>query len=156
MTPIVAPSSIGAEGVRRGRLGRAALGFGAGAVREPQDEGAPDARPRVQRHRGAGIPLPELSAPYTAFVQLLGGVLLIVGGLTRIVLFGLLVVMLGAVYFVHLEEGFLGYAYPLFLAVACVALVLTGPGRYSLDHRIVSRLTAEPAPARDAAATYRR
>lgn len=93
----------------------------------------------AELHGGAGIPLPELSAPYTALVQLIGGALLIAGVLTRLWAAGLIVVMLGAVFFVHLEEGFGEIAYPLLLAAALAALIGTGPGRYSVDHLVVER-----------------
>lgn len=93
----------------------------------------------VENYEGAGIPLAALATRYAAFGQLAFGVLLIVGALTRAASAGLIVVMLGAVWFVHRAEGLDGFGYPLMLAVACTALILTGPGRYSVDHAVLTR-----------------
>jgi putative oxidoreductase len=37
----------------------------------------------IDNHREAGIPLPELTAPFTAYVQLVGGIAVALGALTR-------------------------------------------------------------------------
>jgi putative oxidoreductase len=105
----------------------------------------------VPQHREAGIPLPELSVPYTAYVQIIGGALLAVGLLARLWAAALLVVMAGAVVFVHWSEGFGEYNFPLTLAVALVALILTGPGRFSVDHVIARRGGAGAARRADGA-----
>ena len=89
-----------------------------------------------------GIPLPEISALLVASVELLGGLALIVGLLTRVAALGLAVVMLGAILIVHLSGGFFlpsGIEFALSLLGAAVALALAGPGAFALDTVIASR-----------------
>ena len=59
----------------------------------------------VQNYADAGIPLAGLSAPFAAYMQLLGGFLVAVGALTRPVSLGLTIVMAGALVFVHRGES---------------------------------------------------
>ncbi|GGK22732.1 quinol oxidase [Deinococcus malanensis] len=84
-----------------------------------------------------GVPLPGLVAPLVATLELLGGVALVAGLLTRPVAGLLALVMLSALVLVHLPAGFLGAGgmeFPLALVAATVALALSGAGRYALDH----------------------
>ena len=108
--------------------------------------------------RGAGIPLPEVAAPFTVFGQFVGGLLFLAGALTRVLALAYVVMMLGAVFFVHIPEGggffnqgpdgIIGYEYPLTLAVFSVAFVLAGPGRFSVDRLLAGRAAgAEPGRA---------
>jgi putative oxidoreductase len=86
----------------------------------------------------AGIPAPTLAAGYATVVEVVGGVLILLGVAVDIAgpLFAL--DMLGAIVFVHFKNGFMGqggYEFPLtFLAVA-VGLALAGPGAYSVGGR---------------------
>ncbi|GAB3763623.1 DoxX family protein [Microlunatus parietis] len=108
----------------------------------------------VENYRGAGIPVPELAAPFGAFMQFLGGIALIAGLITRLAGLGLVVVMAGALIFVHpgqplvLAEDGSGSGFALIMAAAALTLVLTGPGRLAVDHvlgRLIGpRRTAEP------------
>ncbi len=89
-----------------------------------------------------GIPLPGIAGPATALVELLGGLALIVGLLTRLAGFGLAVTMLGAIGFVHLAGGFFapnGIEFPFALLGATVAIAVAGAGRYSLDAMLATR-----------------
>ena len=68
----------------------------------------------------------------------IGGIMLLVGYRTREAALVLVPVLLGATW-VHWKNGWLftnaggGWEYPLFLAVAAVAVALTGPGAYALS-----------------------
>lgn len=90
--------------------------------------------------RGMGAPLPEVSAVFASFVELIGGALLIAGIGVRIVGVLMVVDMVGAIFIVHAENGFFatngGYEFVLLLAVVAGALALTGGGRYSVDRFI--------------------
>lgn len=102
----------------------------------------------IENYRGAGIPLPELSAWFGAYMQLIGGIAVIVGVLTRPVGAGLAVVMAGALIFVHRGEPLVmgqdgsGSGFALIMLAASLALVGTGAGRFGLD-----RVFARRAPS---------
>lgn len=92
------------------------------------------------------IPAASAAAIFAATVELVGGVLLIVGLATPVV--GLLVVidMFGAWWFVHADAGTIfvdkgGYELVLALAAGAALVGAVGGGRFSLDHLIVSRRT---------------
>jgi putative oxidoreductase len=71
-----------------------------------------------------------------ALSQLIGGVLVLTGLLTRVGAFLILCVMLTAMFGVHWRAGFFlpqGYEYTFALAAVCVALLIAGGGRLSLD-----------------------
>lgn len=90
-----------------------------------------------------GIPAAEVAAPAIAVLELVGGISLILGILTRVVA-GLLVInMLGALFLVHASAGIFaangGYELVLLLAAAAFALALTGAGRLSADWLLFGR-----------------
>ena len=101
--------------------------------------------------QGMGIPFPGVTGPLAGVVELLAGLALIVGLLTRLAGFGLAITMLGAIGFVHFAAGFFaptGMEYPLALLAATAALAFIGGGRFSLDALIASRRgTAETRQA---------
>lgn len=90
---------------------------------------------------GMGVPLPEIAAPVVAFVELIGGILLIVGFLTRPVAILLAIDMLVALVLVHLPAGLWvgdgGYEFVAVLGAVALALVFTGAGRFSLDRALL-------------------
>jgi putative oxidoreductase len=91
-----------------------------------------------------GIPMPTVTAPLIALIELLGGAALIIGFLTRLAALGLICDMLGAIIFVHFKNGFFsprGYEFPLLLLTAAVALAIAGPGRYAVDNNLAARDT---------------
>ena len=98
-----------------------------------------------------GIPLPGISAPLVAFLELVGGTLLLAGLLTRPIALLLAFDMLGAMFLVHFKNGFFlpdGFEFTFILLATSLALVLAGAGAYSLDALIAKRRrTAAPAPA---------
>lgn len=92
-----------------------------------------------------GIPLAIVSAPFVAVVELVGGVLLVVGVFTTAVAALNVIVMIGAVGFVHITRGIFAANGGWELAgviVACgLALAAMGPGAFSLDHVLAARRT---------------
>jgi putative oxidoreductase len=88
--------------------------------------------------------LPGLLAYATFAVELVGGVMLILGVGTRWVAAALVPVLMGAAW-VHLGNGWLfsapkgGWEYPVFLVVAAVAQALLGDGAYALGTRFAGR-----------------
>ena len=92
-----------------------------------------------------GAPLPGITGPLVAFVEFLGGLGLIAGLLTRLASLGLAITMLGAIVLVHLAGGFFlpsGVEFALTLLAIAVTFMITGAGRYSIDHAIAARRTA--------------
>ncbi|THV38565.1 DoxX family protein [Glycomyces buryatensis] len=90
----------------------------------------------TQGFEGLGIPAPQLAAYFTATVELVGGVLFILGALMPIVGFLFAFTMAGAYYYVHSatffnQEG--GYEYVLVLAAASIALGFSGGGAFAVD-----------------------
>jgi putative oxidoreductase len=86
---------------------------------------------------GMGVPFAEIAAPAIAFLELVGGILLILGLLTRPIGILLTMDMVVALVLVHLPAGLWvgdgGYEFVAVLGVAALALALTGAGRYSVD-----------------------
>lgn len=86
---------------------------------------------------GMGIPAASIAAPVVATLELVGGIALILGLLTRPLAILLAVDMIGALFLVHLSAGIFagngGYELVLILAAASISLALTGAGRWSAD-----------------------
>jgi putative oxidoreductase len=77
-----------------------------------------------------------------AFAELIGGVLLLLGLLTRVGAFLIFCTMLTAIIGVHLKGGFFapgGYEYPMTLAAVCLALLISGGGLASVDRALAGR-----------------
>jgi len=88
------------------------------------------------------MPLPMVGAVAAALSELVGGLLIGIGFATRVAAFFFMFTMVVAIATVHrhafdAQAG--GMEYPLTLAVVCAALILTGPGRVSLDQAIFGR-----------------
>ncbi|MEL4163609.1 DoxX family protein, partial [Corynebacterium bovis] len=105
-----------------------------------------------------GVPAPDISAPVVATAEILGGVAVILGVLTRLA--GVLVVVLlaGAVWFAHRHAGIFvtdgGWELPVAIAAGFLLLAATGAGRVSVDALVTRRRTAAATtPATTAAAT---
>jgi putative oxidoreductase len=102
-----------------------------------------------------GVPLANLMAPVLIATELGGGILLVLGLLTRYVSIPLAFTMLVAIATVHLQHGFFlpqGYEFALLLGVGLVTLMLQGSGALALDNIIGRNRTT----VRQAEADYRR
>src|ERR687895_2621659 len=85
-----------------------------------------------------GLP-PELALPI-GLLEVIGGIFLIVGILTRISAALLIIDMIGAIVLVKLPDGFVGgYELESLLIAISVSLLLTGPGRVSIEYDILKR-----------------
>ncbi len=91
-----------------------------------------------------GIPAAKLFAYLVSYGELIGGLALILGLCTHLVSKINILIMLGAIGFVHwgAEGGWFngygadgGYEYPLLLLAASIYLFTTGSGSYSIDEK---------------------
>ena len=106
---------------------------------------------------GLGLPYAQPLAVVLAAVEFGGGILLVLGGLTRWVTVALAVDMAVAIWKVHYRNGFFlsdqasrggGVEYAMVLLAVLVCLMLVGPGALSIDH---SRSQSSEAAARNRA-----
>jgi putative oxidoreductase len=99
-----------------------------------------------------GKPLPDAApAPVqlaVAWGQLVGGLAMLVGFLTRLAALGLIAIMAGAIALVHWPNGFDirngGFEYNFAIIMMCLCLLLGGPGPIAIDR--IFRLRRRPAP----------
>jgi putative oxidoreductase len=92
----------------------------------------------TERFVGWGIPLPRLSVVLSVYTELIGGALLVLGLGTRLVTIPLLINMLVAIFTVNIRnvsglDEFVELDTPLY-ALFFLWLLVSGPGRVSLDH----------------------
>jgi putative oxidoreductase len=87
-----------------------------------------------------GIPAPGLMAWVVTIVELVGGILLVVGFLTQIAGVLIAIDMLGAILFAYLlrgapfiENGAITWEREAVFAAAALCLALSGPGAWSVD-----------------------
>lgn len=94
-----------------------------------------------------GVPAAALAAPFIAYLELIGGALLILGLATRVIGALLALDMLGALFLVHLSAGVFvgngGYELVAALGALALALALIGPGRVSVDALISKARSAQ-------------
>lgn len=85
-------------------------------------------------------PLPMISASLSMVTEVSGIVLLILGLGTRLISIPMMFIMVIATLTVHLPNGFPagdnGFEIPLYYFLMLFALVIYGPGKYSLDQLI--------------------
>ena len=97
-----------------------------------------------------GIPLPAITAWFLILGHFVGGAMLVLGVLTRLGALVHVVIMGGAIFFVHLAQGFFmhgiivdaatgkaiagGYEYPLSLLMGSIAILISGSGPLGLDY----------------------
>jgi putative oxidoreductase len=128
---LIARSMIGVVGIYHG--GQKLFGlFGGGGFAST-----------VEAMGSMGMPLPTLSALAAGSAEFFGGIALIVGLLTRFAGANFAFTMLVASFAVHggafgAQNG--GMEYPLTLAMVSLAIALTGPGRFSVDRVLFSKV----------------
>jgi putative oxidoreductase len=108
-----------------------------------------------------GAPLPEATAWVSTFIEILGGLAILAGAFVAAVSIPLIVLMLVAMFTVHLRYGFSaintigltadgpqfsppGYEVNLLYIAGLLALILGGAGLLSID-RLLARRNREPA-----------
>lgn len=83
-----------------------------------------------------GVPMASLMAPVLIATELGGGILLVLGLLTRYVSIPLAFTMVVAIATVHLPHGFFlpqGYEFALLVGAGLLTLALQGSGAFALD-----------------------
>ena len=89
---------------------------------------------------GMSIPFPSLSAYLVSTIETMGVILLILGLFTRYISILLSFVMMGAILFVHLPNGFSvdnnGFEIPFYYLLFLILFVSHGAGKYSLDNAL--------------------
>jgi putative oxidoreductase len=85
-----------------------------------------------------GLP-PELVLP-VALLEVIGGFALIVGIATRITSILFIIEMIGAILVAKISKGFVGgYELELLLTFITISLLISGPGRISIERDILKR-----------------
>ena len=94
-----------------------------------------------------GVPAARAAAGFAGTVELVGGILLVLGLLTQLVAVLVVVVMAGAYIYVHRAAGIYaadgGWELVAVIGLAVVVFGLVGPGRYSLDALIAGQRDAK-------------
>ena len=110
-----------------------------------------------------GAPLPEATAWVSTFVELLGGLAIFVGAFVEVVSIPLIVMMLVAMFTVHLKYGFSsintigltadgpkfgppGYEVNLLYIAGLISLILGGAGALSIDRLLLRKEALSDAP----------
>lgn len=88
---------------------------------------------------GLGFPAPETFAWLAAIAEFGGGILLVVGLLTRPAALLVFVHFLLVIFMAHAGDGLSDRELPIIFAVTALLFLLAGPGRYSADHLIGRR-----------------
>jgi putative oxidoreductase len=109
----------------------------------------------AQGFEGLGIPAPTLSAYFTVGAEIIGGAMLIVGALLPLAGLALTVVMLGAMFYVHMDGGFFsrdgGYEYVLLLAAVSLAIGFSGGGALAVDSMWLNKVGEKKTEERETA-----
>ena len=105
----------------------------------------------ADRFAAMGVPLPPLSAFYAGTVELVGGLLLVVGAANTLVSALVVLDMIGAsVFFGKIANGIRllpnqqGWELSGVVLAVAAALLVVGAGRYSVDHLLLRRVADTP------------
>lgn len=100
----------------------------------------------VDDFRSFEVPWPEIAVPAVGVVELVGGLLLVIGLLTRPAAFVLALNMIGALATAgRVEGGSFHLVYGPALLILMVFLCWAGPGRVSVDERMAATRDAQAA-----------
>ena len=102
----------------------------------------------VGRFLKIGLPAPHLLAPFVGGTEILCGALLVLGLLTRLAVFPLLIVMVTAITVtkmpILMKQGFWAMAHEArtdwCMGLGCLFLMITGGGQGSMDDSLQRRL----------------
>lgn len=87
-----------------------------------------------------GFPMASAFAVALIVVELIGGIMMILGFFTHWVAKSFVIVSVVAFLTVHADKGFSvrdgGYEFIITLLAVSVSLMITGAGKYSLDHKL--------------------
>jgi putative oxidoreductase len=83
------------------------------------------------------IGIPGFLAYIITFIEVVGGIAIMLGIGTRIFSGLLAIILIGAIFTAKLSAGFLaGYELEIALFAMAIYFALSGPSRYSLDHKL--------------------
>lgn len=106
-----------------------------------------DMQGTISWFESVSIPFPTLVAYMVSGFESLGIILLILGLFTRYISILLSFVMIGAIIFVHLPNGFLasngGFEIPLYYLAFLMIFATFGGGKYSLDRLLFEEVKYE-------------
>jgi putative oxidoreductase len=101
------------------------------------------------------LKIPSVFAFLAIMAEFLGSICLLLGLFTRVAALGIAIVMLAAIFMVHLRVGFFsnwfgnqkgeGFEYHLLAIALCVVLFARGAGAFSLDHMLYQRVSPPEA-----------
>jgi putative oxidoreductase len=101
--------------------------------------GGPGVKGFSEMLSGLGFSYPLVWAYIAAYTEVIGGIFLILGLFTRGSAALLFILMAVAIIKVHLAKGFFlsqgGFEYAFIIASVCIALILLGPGKFSITNK---------------------
>lgn len=105
----------------------------------------------IENFRSWGIPAPDILTPFVSGVEFVGGLLLLIGFLTRFISVPMMIIMIVAIVSAKWDDvdslqtllGFEEVSYFVMFAWLGIA----GPGPVSLDHLILKRLRPNRPPS---------
>jgi putative oxidoreductase len=101
----------------------------------------------VQFVGSLGFPMPTLFAGLVTAAEVVGGLMLILGLLTRASALTQVIAMLAAVFLYHFDNGIMGmfakggYQWAFLLCACSAALMVEGAGKASLDKMIADKMS---------------
>ncbi|MFW6049831.1 MAG: DoxX family protein [Myxococcota bacterium] len=105
-----------------------------------------DTQATIEGFTQMGVPAPGVTVYLAMAGELLGGLGLIFGALTPVAAFGVLAVMVGAIFTVHIGNGLFaqnnGWEFPLLILMTSLYFMARGAGPVSVDALVRQRARA--------------